>query len=350
MKKRKSTSVIALILVALMLLSLIAGVIPILAHADQDSDFSKTLETLQGARDAITAQISNASERIEKLKEEKSAVLEQKMALEERNACALEELIIIDKEIALYKNMIEEKAKEVDAAREREAVQLEKYRARVRAMEENGRFSLLSIIVHSESFAELLAAIDDYATVMKSDRELSRRYEAARRETESILAEYEENREEFEAKQAELEKIQEELSKQIAESQQLIEELDSAIEEAEEEKRKAEEAEAAAAASVDAFIRDYMARRAKAAAEAAAQSAGQSTPSAPQGGESSSGEGEYTYPTEGEHTDPSEGDGEEQFEEYFFYGDGPQEETQSGGSYEEYYYDDPSQHSSGGFI
>ena len=43
----------------------------------------------------------------------------------------------------LTSQMIKEKAKEVEAAKNREAVQLEKYRTRVRAMEENG-ISLVS--------------------------------------------------------------------------------------------------------------------------------------------------------------------------------------------------------------
>ena len=262
MKNRKKiVSAIAVVMAVLMLLSLVVSVIPAIAYADEDYD--RALSTLQEARNAISSQISDVNAKLETLREEESAVIDQKMALEERNACALQELDIIGKELELYNKMIEQKAQELEAAKSKEAKQLEKYRTRVRAMEENGGYNILSLILNSDSYSELLAAIDDFGDIMESDRILAERYEEARLETEAVKQEYETYKTEVEEKQADLEEAQKKLEEQIAESEELLKQLAEAIEAAEEEKRKAEEAEAAAAASIAAFIRDYEAKRAE---------------------------------------------------------------------------------------
>lgn len=262
MKNRKKiVSAIAVVMAVLMLLSLVVSVIPVIAYADEDYD--STLSTLQEARNAISSQISDVNAKLKTLREEESAVIDQKMALEERNACALQELDIIGKELELYNKMIEQKAQELEAAKSKEAKQLEKYRTRVRAMEENGGYNILSLILNSDSYSELLAAIDDFGDIMESDRILAERYEEARLETEAVKQEYETYKAEVEEKQADLEEAQKKLEEQIAESEELLKQLAEAIEAAEEEKRKAEEAEAAAAASIAAFIRDYEAKRAE---------------------------------------------------------------------------------------
>lgn len=261
MNNKKIISIIALIMVVLMLVSLVVSVIPTSAYADEDYD--QTMEQLRQAKEAISAQIGNVTEKLQKLNEEKATVIEQKMALEERNTCALQELALIGREIELYQKMIDQKGLEVEAAKDREAAQLEKYRGRVRSMEENGGYNILDLILKAESLSDLLAAIDDYEDVMESDRKLSDQYEAAREETEAVMAEYEEYKAEIEEKKAVLTEEQKKLEEEITESEEIIEELSKAIEETEEEKRKAEEAEDAAAASIAAFIAEYQRRRAE---------------------------------------------------------------------------------------
>ena len=80
MKNRKKiVSAIAVVMAVLMLLSLVVSVIPAIAYADEDYD--RALSTLQEARNAISSQISDVNAKIETLREEESAVIDQKMAL-----------------------------------------------------------------------------------------------------------------------------------------------------------------------------------------------------------------------------------------------------------------------------
>nr|MCR5842991.1 hypothetical protein [Oscillospiraceae bacterium] len=143
MKHRKAISVIALILIALMLLSLVVSAFTV--YADELDE----LAALRARKEELSAEVTEIQERITGLREQQASVLEQKAALEEQNRLAEEQLAVIGEEIERYEQLIYGKGLEVDAARAREQAQLEKYRARVRAMEENGGYNVLSLIFDS---------------------------------------------------------------------------------------------------------------------------------------------------------------------------------------------------------
>ena len=179
MNRKKATSLIAIILVLLMVISLVASIIPATAYAVSQRD----LEQIQQEKAQLSSRVQECQSRIDKLKEEQSNVLEQKLALDEQNRCANEQLALVAEEISIYNGMIEEKTKELEDAKEREETQLKRYRARVRAMEENGGYNILALIVNSGSFGEFLTAMDDMGEIMESDKTLERQYVAAREET-----------------------------------------------------------------------------------------------------------------------------------------------------------------------
>ena len=211
MKKNKAVSIIAVILAVLMLVSLVASALPLVAHADE-------LDDLRAKKAEITAQVKQIREKLDGLKEEQASVLQTKAALEEEMKLASEQLDIIDAEIQHYDELIRIKAKEVDAAKNREAFQLERYRTRIRAMEENGGYNILALLFEAENFADLLTALDDMGEIMVSDKLLQKQYEQAREETEEIKAQYEAEKSVYEEDQAVLQEEKDDLNKQIEET------------------------------------------------------------------------------------------------------------------------------------
>ena len=268
MKRKKAISLIAILLVALMLLGLFASAIPVRAHADE-------LDELKARKEELTAKVAEIKGKLEGLEEEKATVLERKAALEEQNDLAAEQLEIIDAEIENYNTLIRNKAKEVDAAKDRENRQLEKYRTRIRAMEESGGYNILALIFQAENFSDLLTAFDDMGEIMQSDKQLQKQYEAAREETEEIKAQFEAEKAVYEADQAELREEQAEILRQVDEATAELERLEEEIEQAIQAYEAAEQEEANAAAAVANMIAANNARRAQelAAAQAAAAAA-----------------------------------------------------------------------------
>ena len=251
MNNKKVISVIAVIMVVLMLMTLIVSVIPTSAYALVTQ---ADIDEAQRKKDELMSQRQASQEKIDKLKEQQASVLEQKAALDERNEYAREQLDIVLEQIDMYSEMIAEKRKEVEAAKAKEDEQLRRYRTRVRAMEENGGYNILTLVFNASSFSELLTSLDDIGEIMEQDRQLEDEYIAAREAHEAVQAEYEEEKARLEAKQAELEEEKAELEGLIAEADQLLKELEEDIEKAIKEYEIAEAARAAAAAQLSALV------------------------------------------------------------------------------------------------
>ncbi len=266
MKRNKTISIIAVILAVLMLVSLFASAIPLSAHADE-------LDELKARKAELSAQVNQIREKLDGLKAEQVTVLETKAALEEEMKLTSEQLDIIDAEIEHYEELIRAKAKEVDEAKNRERIQLERYRTRIRAMEENGGYNILALLFEAENYADLLTALDDMGEIMVSDKLLQKQYEEAREETEEIKAQYESEKAVYDAEQDKLRGEKDELNSQIDTSAKRLAELEDEIEKAVKDYEAAEAAEAAAAQTIIDYIASYNAQRAReaAAAQAAAQ-------------------------------------------------------------------------------
>ena len=258
MNNKKVISVIAIVMAVLMVVSLVVSIIPISAYAVTEDEIS----AIQKQKSEISGRVKDCKERLDTLKQQQASVLEQKAALMEQNKLTQEQIDLVQEQIDLYNDMIDEKAKEVDQAKNREDVQLQKYRTRVRAMEENGGYNILAVVLKADNFSELLTAVDDMGEIMNSDRALEDQYIAAREETEEIKADYEEVKADYEQKQDDLKSEQEELKKQMDEANKQLEELADDIEKATKEYEAAQAEEAAAAAEVSNIIARWNAEKA----------------------------------------------------------------------------------------
>ena len=187
------------------------------------------IEEVKRQRDAVSEQ-KNAQQVIaDELSERRDSVIDEKLALEQEVALTYEQINLNNQEIELYNDMIAEKAAEVKAAKQLEEQQLERYRQRIRAMEENGTLNLFVLFSESDSLGDLLAAIDDAGDIMQSDKELEEEYIAARRQYEASKTEYEEYREGLVAIQEALEAEKQQYELEIESVQQRIDALQQEI-------------------------------------------------------------------------------------------------------------------------
>ena len=291
--KKKTKSLLALILSVVTVLSLVLGALPTQAYAVTQSE----IDALKKERDKIAEQKAAQQAIVDELEAQHADVLERKLALDERNAFTLEQMELNEQEIALYDQMIEEKAREVDDARALEEQQLERYRTRVRAMEENGNYGFLALVLNAGSLGELLTAMDDIGEIMESDRRLEDEYIAAREHTEEVKAEYEAYKAELEAKQATLRAEQVELQRQIDEATDLINQLLEDIEGNAEELAKLQAAQDEAQKEIDQKVAELERQRAE-EEERRRQEAAANNPSGGGGssGGSVTGTGSFTWP------------------------------------------------------
>ena len=246
------------------------------------------IDAVEARRQELAAQKENIQAQIDELTANQVSAEEKKSALEERNRLTQEDLNAVLEQIRLYTQMIEEQGQKVDEAREREENQLALYRSRVRAMEENGGYSVnvLGVMMNATNLSALLTTLTDIQGIMQRDRAVEDAYIAAREEYERVKAEYEATKRRFDAKQEDLEDKIEELQQQIRESAAVLSEISVSIEDARAAYEAAAEAEVQAENEIAALIeRRAQEQRAAAAAQAAAAQA--AAASAASGGESS---------------------------------------------------------------
>ena len=243
----------------LLAFALAFGALPAPAFAVTQAE----IDELERKKEAIEEKVEEKQAVVDELEEKHASVLEQKQALDERNDYLYEQLNINAEQIALYNELIAQKAREVDAAKAKELEQLARYRRRVRAMEENGQADFLAMLLNANSLGEFLTAIDDIGEIMESDKMLEDAYIAARENTERVKADYEQYKTTLEAKKEELNAEKVRIEAEIDEAAQLIEkikgdietyseelaELEQAQKDAEEQKRREEEARRAAEAA-----------------------------------------------------------------------------------------------------
>ena len=226
------------------------------------------IDALKAERDKITAQRMEKQAVVDRLEAEKASVVDRKQAMDERNSYTLQQMELNREEIELYDQMILEKELEVTDAETLEKTQLERYRSRIRAMEENGNLNLIAIVLNSDNLSELMTAFDDIGEIMQSDKAIEKAYRAAKENTEQAKQEYEEVRLELTAKREELEEEQVELQADIDEATQLILDLEFDLENRQREYEEIMAAEDAANAVIDQLVAQLEAER-KAAEEAA---------------------------------------------------------------------------------
>ena len=255
---KKIQSILSAILVIIFILSLLIALVPA-AHAVTEAE----IEELKRKRDEIAEEKAAKQAVVDDLEAKQESILELKHALDERNDYTKQQIELNNREIELYGQMIQEKAEELEAAIEREQRQLERYRTRVRAMEENGDYDFLALLLNTTNLGELLTTIDDIGEIMESDRQLEDAYIAARENTERVKAEYEEVKADLEARQAALRDEQRELERQIQEATDHINELLEEIQERQAEIDELDEEQQARQHEIDVLVDELERQRAE---------------------------------------------------------------------------------------
>ena len=275
-KHRIFSAVIAIILAITMLGSIILTIVTSLnAGAVTEAE----IEALKAAAEELADKKYAVGNEIYELESQHEAIVQRKVKLDENIALTIQEIENLDLQIQLYEEEIEEKIGHYDLAVQEEERQMEIFRKRVRAMEEDGDISYLEILFEADSFADLLSAMDSVTDVMDYDEwvveQLDKAQEAtwdAKVELENAKAEAEATKRDQEAKQAQLETERAEADALMSEimdnmyerqveyaalearEDEAAAEIDRLIEELEEERRRLAAQQGAAVAATGSYI------------------------------------------------------------------------------------------------
>ena len=205
--RRVIVSAIAGILALLMVGGLIVS-----AFAETSSTIKARIEELKRQEAEIAAQKEEAKGQREANESEILDLVEQKNLIDQQISLTHDSIDTQNELIREYTLLIAEKQNELgDAVAERDALN-ERYRVRIRAMEENGNLSYLSILFKASSFVDLLDRVEMINEVARSDERMiaqlqaaAQQIELARQELAAEKVKLEEAKEALTAEEAELE-------------------------------------------------------------------------------------------------------------------------------------------------
>ncbi len=222
---KKIKPVMAVVLALIITVSAVFVYMPTSAYAVTQSE----IDSLRDQKNELSSQKNDIQSSINALKGQQNAQIELKNALDEKNAITVKQILNLTEQIDLHTELIAQKTEEVEEAQKVADEQLEKYKVRVRAMEENGRYNYIEVLFGAGSIGEFLSLIDDIGDIMRSDKELENSYRQAVKDLKAVKAEYEEAKAEMENSKKELEALKAQQEKDIAEAIAVINSLQGNI-------------------------------------------------------------------------------------------------------------------------
>ncbi len=231
---------------------LLSGAAPFTVVPDAAAVTQAEIDAKKQEKKDLESQKAELQSQLKTLQRNKSDALSQKENLDNQISVIRSEIQNTEEQIVQYEDLIAETEAAIADTQYRHEEQYKLFCARVRAMEERGTVSYWSVLFHSASFSEMLAAMDFIGEIMESDQRVIDDLQATEQQLAAEQAALEEQLAEQEAVREELSARNQELNGQLSAAQKLISDL--AANEAEYKKLIAEK-EAAAAREQEEIVR-----------------------------------------------------------------------------------------------
>ena len=179
--RKRFISITCGILAAIMLLSLVSGVLPLLvdAKAQSSDEIKDQIEQLEAEKDQIDAEIKALQDSLDKNLTGMKLTIAMKEIVDQEIQKLYEKADNINLQIAAYNQMIADKQEDLEKAEKQLADMTEKNKLRLRAMEENGDMSYWSVIFEAKSFSDLLDRIAMVQDLQAADQKRIKEMEKA---------------------------------------------------------------------------------------------------------------------------------------------------------------------------
>ena len=226
MKKRKQmVSILAGIMAAVMLLTLVLGLLPTRASAASSSEIRKQINALKEEKEALQDKIAEVRDQYEQNENEIADIIAKKNVIDQEIQLLSEQITNINDQISAYNTLIADKQDELDHAEERYDQLNEENRLRVRTMEEDGEMSYWEVLFKANSFSDLLDRLNMVEEIAASDNRRLEELGKAAEEVEMAQEVLAGEKQELETAKQELDDTQIEMDEKRAQADALLQEL-----------------------------------------------------------------------------------------------------------------------------
>ena len=171
MKNKKLAAVVAAALAVVMMLGLVMGMLAGSVNAASSSEIQSQIDILEQQRDELKAQMAQLEANLTQNKKDIKSMVARKNGIDQQIALLHAEVTTVKQTITAYSLMIADKQDELELAEKKLSLLYKAYKARIRAMEEQGEISYWSVIFAANSFFEMLDQLNMVAEIAKADRQ-----------------------------------------------------------------------------------------------------------------------------------------------------------------------------------
>jgi len=228
MKRKPFVTFVALFLAVLMAVSVLFGAIASTAGAAESSAaIREKITGLEDDAEKIEKRKKELQTQIAATKDKALTTIEKKTQIDQQMEITRLEIQNLNDQIREYNLLIAETQKKLDDGLEAQRVLNEKYKARIRAMEENGKLSYWSVLFNASSFTDLIDRISIITEIAKADQKMLAQMEASNASVEELRREVEADLARLQEKSAGLSALSGTLEDQRKESEELIKTLEA---------------------------------------------------------------------------------------------------------------------------
>lgn len=222
LKNKKLLSVLAGLLTVLLLFSLMSNILPEPVSAASSSEIKDQLEDLEEDKEELDAQIKELREQMSDNLEEMEAMVQQKTLIDQEMGLLYQKQENLNNQISAYALLIADKQEEMELAQQELEQLQQKYKARIRAMEENGSLNYWSVIFKASSFMDMLDRTEMMLEIKAADERCLVEMDAAAKQVAQAKATLETEQEALQGSRLELETLQAELEVKRTETDVLL--------------------------------------------------------------------------------------------------------------------------------
>ena len=240
----KFRRIIISVLAALLVISLLAGIVVMIVSAKTSSEIQAEIDALEERSNEIAQQREALESEIAENANKTLTTVEEKAQVDQEIELTRQSVEVVSEQIHQFSLLIAEKQAELDDLEVEQQEMFERYKLRMRAMQERGEISYWYVLLEAESFSDMLSSRTMIEEIAKTDQ---RMMDELRQLAAEIIAAKESlagDKAELEEKKAELAEAQELLAQKREESDALLTSLISDRERLIEETEKYEAAEA----------------------------------------------------------------------------------------------------------
>lgn len=239
--RKKMVKLLAGIMAAIMLITLIFSLIPTRAFAASSSEIRKQINSLKGQKAELQKDIKDLQAQYDANEGDIEDIVTKKNVIDQEIGNLHAQIININEQITAYGVLIADKQDELDNAQEHYDTLNEEYKVRVRTMEEEGSLTYWEVLFKANNFSDLLDRLNMVEEIAASDNRRLQELDEATKAVEVAQTELATEKADLETTKQELNETQAELDDKRAEADEVIKELVAKGEEIQGLKDKLEE-------------------------------------------------------------------------------------------------------------